>query len=553
MESRPWLKNYPNGLPANIDVDKYPNLNAFISEAMEKFADQPAFYCMGKTLTYGEIDKMSRQLAGYLQSRGLKPGDRIAIMMPNLLQYPIALFACIRAGLIVVNTNPLYTPREMVHQFNDSGVKGIIIVENFASHLEEILPQTQIETVILTSIGEMLGSIKGPIVNFVVRRIKRMVPKYHLANTVCFREAIEQGKRFTILPFNDTADRVISHQYTGGTTGVAKGAMLTNRNLLANMLQIKACLDTTMKEGQEITLCPLPMYHVFAFVVNCLAMMSYGSLNILVVNARDYKSVVKEFKNHKITLMTGVNSLFNALLHEKEFRTLDFSHLKAAVGGAMAIQRSVNDEWKAVTGKNLVEGYGMTESSPVISVNPLDGSARIGTVGLPVPSTEVRIMGENGSIQPVGEAGEIQAKGPQVMLGYYNKPEETAKVIHDGWLSTGDIGLIDEDGYLHVVDRIKDMIIVSGFKVFPNEVEDVICAHPKVKECAAVGMPSEKSGECVKLFVVRKEKSLTKNELLDYCRENLTAYKVPKEIEFRDSLPKSNVGKILRKDLRVGS
>ena len=550
MESRPWLKNYPNGLAANIDVDKYPNLNAFISEAMQKFAAKPAFYCMGKTLTYGEADKMSMQLAGYLQSRGLKPGDRVAIMMPNLLQYPIALFACIRAGLIVVNTNPLYTPREMVHQFNDSGVKGIIIVENFASHLQEILPQTQIETVILTSIGEMLGPIKGPIVNFVVRKIKRMVPKFQLANTVCFREAIDQGKRFTILPFDDTADRVISHQYTGGTTGVAKGAMLTNRNLLANMLQIKACLDTTMKEGEEITLCPLPMYHVFAFVVNCLAMMAYGSMNVLVVNARDYKSVIKEFKNHKITLMTGVNSLFNALLHEKEFRTLDFSHLKAAVGGAMAIQRAVNDEWKAVTGKNLVEGYGMTESSPVISVNPLDGSARIGTVGLPVPSTEVRIIGENGGVQPMNEAGEIQAKGPQVMLGYYNKPEETAKVIHDGWLSTGDVGLLDEDGYLHVVDRIKDMIIVSGFKVFPNEVEDVICAHPKVKECAAVGIPSEKSGECVKLFVVKKDSSLKEKELMEYCRENLTAYKVPKEIEFRDSLPKSNVGKILRRELK---
>jgi long-chain acyl-CoA synthetase len=550
MEPRPWLNNYPKGLPANIDVEKYPNLNAFISEALLKFANQPAFYCMGKTLTYGEIDRMSMQLGAYLQSRGLKPGDKVAIMMPNLLQYPIALFACIRAGLVVVNTNPLYTPREMLYQFNDSDVKGIIIVENFASHLQEILGKTNIDTIILTSIGEMLGSIKGPIVNFVVRSIKRMVPKYELANTISFKEAIQQGKRFSITSFDDHPNRVISHQYTGGTTGTAKGAMLTNQNLLANMLQIKACLDTMLKEGKEITLCPLPMYHIFAFVVNCLAMMSYGSMNILVVNARDIKSVIKEFKKHKITLMTGVNSLYNALLHEKEFVTLDFSSLHVSVGGAMAIQRAVNDRWREVTGRNLVEGYGMTESSPVISVNPIDGSGRIGTVGLPVPSTEVRIADEHDNVLPIGQTGEIQVRGPQVMLGYYNKPDETAKTIRNGWLCTGDVGVIDEDGYLRVVDRIKDMIIVSGFKVFPNEVEDVIALHPKVKECACVGINSEKSGECVKLFVVKKDSSLKEKELMEYCKENLTGYKMPKEIEFRDSLPKTNVGKILRRELR---
>jgi long-chain acyl-CoA synthetase len=550
MDSRPWLKNYPKGLPANIDIDKYPNLNAFITEALEKFASKPAFYCMGKTLSYEEVDKMSRQLGAYLQSRGLKPGDRIAIMMPNSLQYPIALFACLRAGLIVVNTNPLYTPREMLHQFKDSGVKGIIIVENFASHLQEILPETQIETIIVTSIGEMLGAIKGPLVNFVVRSIKRMVPKYELPNTINFKEAIAQGKRFTINSFEDHAHRVISHQYTGGTTGVAKGAMLTNRNILANMLQIKACMDTRLKEGEEITLCPLPMYHIFAFVVNCLAMMSYGALNVLVVNARDLKSVIREFKNHKLTVITGVNSLFNALLHEKEFATLDFSSLKVAVGGAMAVQRSVNDKWREVTGNNLVEGYGMTEASPVISVNPLDGTARIGTIGMPVPSTDVRIVDDHGAPQPIGQPGEIQVQGPQVMLGYYNKPEETSNTIHNGWLCTGDIGVMDEDGYFRIVDRKKDMIIVSGFKVFPNEVEEVVAAHPKVKECAVIGIPSEKSGECVKLFVVKKENSLTKDELMDYCRENLTSYKVPKEIEFREMLPKTNVGKILRRELR---
>ncbi len=551
MDSRPWLKNYPNGLPANIDIDKYPNLNAFITEAMKKFADKDAFYCMGKKLTYAQVDRMSTQLAGYMQSRGLKVGDRVAIMMPNSLQYPIALFACIRAGLVVVNTNPLYTPREMLYQFQDSGVKGVIIVENFASNLQEIIGQTQIETVIVTSIGEMLGGIKGPLINFVVRKIKRMVPKYSLPNTITFKEAVAQGKRFTIKPFDDTPDRVISHQYTGGTTGVAKGAMLTNRNLLANMLQIKSCLDTQFQEAKgEITLCPLPMYHVFAFVVNCLAMMSYGSMNVLVVNARDLGSVIKEFKRHKIALMTGVNTLYNALLNEKNFTALDFSGLRVAVGGAMAIQRSVNERWKAVTGINLIEGYGMTEASPVVSVNPIDGSGKIGSIGMPVPSTDVRIVDDAGNLMPVGQEGEIQVKGPQVMLGYYNKPEETANTIVDGWLRTGDIGMMDPDGYFKVVDRKKDMIIVSGFKVFPNEIEDIIQAHPKVKEVAAVGMPSEKSGECVKLFVVKKDKSLSKNELLEYCKENLTGYKVPKEIEFRDSLPKTNVGKILRRELR---
>ena len=550
-DPRPWLKNYPQGLPANIDVDKYPNLNSFLSEAMGKFKTKPAFHCMGKTMSYGEMDKYSRQLAGYLHSRGLKPGDRVAVMMPNCLQYPVALFACIRAGLIVVNTNPLYTPREMLYQFKDSGVKGIIIVENFASNLQQIIADTEINTVILTNIGEMLGSIKGAIVNFVIRHIKRMVPKFDLNNTTSFKAAIKEGKRFSITPFEDTLDRVIAHQYTGGTTGVAKGAMLTNRNILANMLQIKACLDTSFKEGGgDITLCPLPMYHIFAFIVNCLAMMSYGSMNVLVVNARDLKSVIKEFKKHKISLITGVNSLFNALLNEKSFRELDFSSLRVSVGGAMAIQKAVNDRWLELTGKNLIEGYGMTEASPVVSVNPIDGSGRSGTIGMPVPSTDVRIVDDAGVIQPVGAQGEIIVKGPQVMLGYYNKPEETANTLRDGWLHTGDIGVLDEDGYFRVVDRKKDMILVSGFKVFPNEVEDVVALHPKVKESAAVGIPSDKSGECVKLFVVKKDKSLTKEELLAHCKENLTGYKLPKEIEFRDDLPKSNVGKILRKDLR---
>jgi long-chain acyl-CoA synthetase len=549
-DSRPWLKNYPKGLPANIDIDKYPNLNAFLTEAMVKFAPKPAFSSMGKTMSYGEMDRMSKHLAGYLQSRGLNPGDRVAIMMPNLLQYPVALFACMRAGLVIVNTNPLYTPREMLYQFKDSDVKGIIIVENFAANLQKILPETNIHTIIITSIGEMLGPLKGGAVNFVVRNVKNLVPKFSLPNTISFRDAIAQGKRFSIKPFDDGPERVIAHQYTGGTTGVAKGAMLTNRNIVSNMLQIKACLDTRLREGEEITLCPLPLYHIFAFIVNCLAMMSYGSMNVLVVNARDLSSVIKEFKNHRITLMTGVNSLYNALLNEEEFKKLDFSKLKVAVGGAMAIQKSVSDRWKALTGNILVEGYGMTEASPVVTVNPIDGTARIGTIGMPLPSTDVRIVDDEGNVQPFGQPGEIQVKGPQVMLGYYNKPEETANTIRDGWLCTGDIGIIDPDGYMRVVDRKKDLILVSGFKVFPNEVEDVVAAHPKVKESAAIGVPSDRSGECVKLFVVKKDKSLTKNELLEYCKENLTPYKIPKEIEFRDELPKTNVGKILRRELR---
>ena len=550
MDQRPWLHNYPKGLPANINLDQYPNLNAFVSEAMKKFAGKVAFHSMGRDMTYAELDRWSTQFGAYMHSRGLKPGDRVAIMMPNLLQYPVALFGCLRAGLVIVNTNPLYTPREMKYQFNDSGVKAIIILENFAANLEEILGDTQIETIIVTSIGEMLSPFKGRLINFAVRYIKRMVPRYSLPNTVSMKEAIDGGRKFTLLPFDDHRDRVIAHQYTGGTTGVSKGAMLTNHNILSNMLQIKACLDTMLKEGEEVTLCPLPLYHIFAFVINCLAMMSYGSANVLVVNARDIKSVIKELKNHPITLISGVNSLYNALLNHPDIHSVDFSNLKVAVGGAMAIQRDVNDRWAKVTGKNLVEGYGMTEASPVVTVNPIDGTGRIGSIGLPVPSTEVRIVDDSGAVMPPGLPGEIQVKGPQVMLGYYNKPEETANAIRDGWLCTGDIGIMDEDGYFRIVDRKKDMILVSGFNVYPNEIEDVVMMHPKVLECAAIGIPSEKSGECVKVFVVKKDKSLTEHEIVDYCREYLTSYKVPKAVEFRDSLPKTNVGKILRRELR---
>lgn len=548
-EQRPWLTNYPKGIPANIDETAYPSLVALLDETFKKFSNKKAFSCMGKAMTYAQVDKYSAQFGAYLQSRGLEPGDKVALMMPNLLQYPIALFGCLRAGLVIVNTNPLYTPREMRHQFTDSGVKAIVICENFASHLQEVLPDTQIKTVIITSIGEMLG-FKGWFVNFVVRYIKRMVPDFNLPNTVSFKAALDQGRQFTIKPIKHGPEDVVCLQYTGGTTGVAKGAMLTNRNLVANMMQIRAWIAPSGMGENEVGLSPLPLYHIFAFSVNCLALFSLGALTVLVVNARDLPSVMKEFKNHKVTIMTGVNTLFNALLNHPDFASQDFSALRFALGGGMAVQKVVAEKWRKVTGKPLIEGYGMTESSPVASVNPLDGSGRISCIGLPVPSTDMRIVDDAGAPLPQGEIGEIQIKGPQVMKGYYNRPDATAQTIKDGWLCTGDIGLMHEDGYFQIVDRKKDMILVSGFNVYPNEIEDIVVEHPKVLECAAIGIPDEKSGEVVKIYVVKKDQSLTEKELLEHCRQGLTGYKMPKSVEFRTELPKTNVGKILRRKLR---
>ncbi len=550
MNNRPWLRNYPPGIPANIDTKQYETLVDFLKDCFTKYSKLNAFECMGKKMTYAEADRLSTQFGAYLHSRGLKPGDRIALMMPNLLQYPIAVFGALKAGLIIVNTNPMYTPREMLFQFEDSGVKAIVIVENFAANLESVISKTQIETVIMTSIGEMLGSIKGSIVNFAVRYIKRLVPKYNLSNVVSFSHALEEGKKFKIKEFQGRASDVIVHQYTGGTTGISKGAMLTNANLVSNMLQIRTWMQNYLEEGKEITLSPLPMYHIFAFSVNCLAMLSYGAHTILVTNARDLSSIVKEFNRSKISLMTGLNTLFNALLNNGEFRKCDFSSLKITVGGGMAIQRVVADRWKEVTGCPLTEGYGMTESSPLISVNPLDGG-KDGSIGLPVSSTDIRIMKEDGTLAGYNEIGEIQCKGPQVMAGYYKQPDETSKaIIDDGWLCTGDIGRMDEEGYMYIVDRKKDMILVSGFNVFPNEIENVVVQHPKVLEVAAIGVPDDKSGEVVKIFVVKKDDSLTRDELMAYCKSNLTGYKMPKHIEFRDELPKTNVGKILRRALK---
>jgi len=549
MSDRIWVKNYPPGIPANIDENAYSNLLEMIEETLVKYKGLPAFANMGKSLTFGQIDTMSRNFGAYLHSRGLEPGDRIALMMPNCLQYPIALFGAIRAGLVVVNTNPLYTPSEMKHQFNDAGVKAVVITNNYGANLEKIIGETAIKTVILTSLGELLG-FKGKIINFVVKYIKRLVPAFNIANAVNFKTALKQGKKFELPEVKQKRDDVLLLQYTGGTTGVAKGAMLTHSNLIANMQQIRAVMSPYIKEGKEIALSPLPMYHIFAFSVNCLALGGIGALNVLVTNPRDLPSVLKEFKRYPISILTGVNTLFNAMLNHKDFAGLNFNSLKFTVGGGMAIQTTVAERWQKVTGCFLCEGYGLTETSPVLTVNPIEGG-RLGCIGLPVPSTDLRIVAEDGTIQGPEGVGEIQAKGPQIMKGYYNRPEETANVISsDGWLSTGDIGLMEEDGFFRIVDRKKNMILVSGFNVYPNELEELVIKHPKVLEVAAVGKKDEKSGEVVALVIIKKDKSCTKQEIKDFCREHLTGYKNPRHIEFWDELPKTNVGKILHREIR---
>jgi long-chain acyl-CoA synthetase len=551
IENRPWLKNYPAGMPANIDASAYPNLVAILEETFEKYRYKKAYTCLGKEMTYDEIDKASRNFAAYLHSRGLEPGDKLAIMMPNILQYPIVLYGALRAGLIIVNTNPLYTPREMKHQFTDSGAKAIVIVENFAANLQSIIHETGIKTVIVASMGEMLGGLKGAIVNFVVRRVKKMVPKFNLPNTVSVKHAIREGAKFSIKPNVPKATDIAALQYTGGTTGVSKGAMLTHGNLVANMMQMKAqCAVMLKDDGSEVALCPLPLYHIFAFTVNAMGMFSMGALNVLIPNPRDLPSVIKEVKKYRPSAFIGINTLFNALLNNPDFIALDHSNLKFGLGGGMAMQRAVSEKWAAVTGKPLAEGFGMTETSPCASCNPLDGSGKLGSIGMPLPSTDMRIVNDEGQVMGIGETGEIQVKGPQVMLGYLNRPEATADVIKDGWMLTGDIGVMDEDGYFKIVDRKKDMILVSGFNVYPNEVEDVLVMHPKVLEAAVVGVKDAKSGEVPKVFVVKKDESLTEAEVIEHCRNNLTNYKVPRYVEFRTELPKTNVGKILRRELR---
>lgn len=547
--ARPWLKNY-KGIPVEVDAGSNPNLVSIIEETFKKYADRTAYICLDKGLTYGQVDKYSRDFAAYLHASGLKPGDRIALMMPNILQYPIALYGVLRAGLVIVNTNPLYTPREMKHQFNDSGAKAILIIENFAHNLEQIIAETPVKQVILTSMGDMLGPIKGTIVNFVVRSVKKMVPPFNLPNTVSFKDALREGAKHQIQPFTSKPDDLVALQYTGGTTGVSKGAMLTNSNLVNNMLQMRAMMTLLKDDGSEVALCPLPLYHIFAFTVNAMGMFSFGAKNILIPNPRDQKALIKDLKKYPPTAFIGINTLFNALLNNPEFLALDHSKMKLALGGGMAVQRAVAEKWLAKTGCHMSEGYGMTETSPCASCNPLDGSGKLGSIGYPLPSTLMRIADESGNPLPIGEVGEIQIKGPQVMKGYYNRPEATADVIKDGWMCTGDMGIMDEDGYFKIVDRKKDMILVSGFNVYPNEIEDVVAMHPKVLEVACIGVKDEKSGEVPKVFVVAKDASLTKEEVLEHCRANLTAYKIPRFVEFREDLPKTNVGKILRRELR---
>ncbi len=550
-EFRPWLKNYPAGMPANINADAYQNLLAILEETFKKYRYKRAFTCMGKEMTFDEVDRASRNFAAYLHSRGLEPGDKIAIMMPNTLQYPIVLFGALRAGMTIVNTNPLYTPREMKHQFNDSGAKAIVVMENFAANLQEIIGETQIKTVIMTSIGELLGTLKGAITNFVVRNIKKMVPKFNIPNTVTVKHAIKEGAKFEPKPFDSKPEDVVALQYTGGTTGVSKGAMLTNRNLVANMLQMRSSSSIMLKDdGSEIAMCPLPLYHIFSFTVNCMGLFSLGAMNVLIPNPRDLPSVIKEMQKYKPSAFIGINTLFNVLLNHPDFVALDHSNMKLTCGGGMAVQKVVAEKWHAVTGCPLAEGWGMTETSPCASTNPPDGSGKLGSIGMPLPSTDMRIVDEARNVMPIGEVGEIQIKGPQVMKGYYNRPEATAEVMKDGWMCTGDIGVMDADGYFKIVDRKKDMILVSGFNVYPNEIEDVIMMHSKVLEVAAVGVPHEKSGEVPKVFVVKKDNSLSEEEVMEHCRKNLTAYKVPRHIEFRTELPKTNVGKILRRELR---
>ena len=549
---RPWLEHYPAGVPKEVDLGAYSSINAVLDEAFERFRDRPAFANFGHTLSYAEVDRLSRQFAGYLSGElKLARGDRIAIMLPNVLQYPIALFGALRAGLTVVNTNPMYTARELRHQLSDSGATAIVVLDNFASVLQEVLPETPIRHVITTGIGDMLGAIKGALMNAVVKHVKKMVPPYHIDGAVRFGDALARGWRQSTPRLVLGLDDIAFLQYTGGTTGVAKGAMLTHRNMVANMLQASLWMGDAIRPGEEVIITALPLYHIFALTANCFTFIKSGGLNVLITNPRDMPGFVKELAKTHFTAITGVNTLFNGLIHAPGFAQLDFSRLRTTLGGGMSVQRAVAEKWKQMTGCTLAEAYGLTETSPAVCINPLDLKEYNGSIGLPVPSTTVCIQDEAGQLLATGQVGELCVKGPQVMKGYWNRPDETAKVMDgNGWLHTGDIARMDERGYFFIVDRKKDMILVSGFNVYPNEIEDVVALHPGVLEVAAVGVPDEKSGEAVKLFVVRKDPGLTEAELRRHCEENLTGYKRPKTIEFRDSLPKSNVGKILRRELR---
>jgi long-chain acyl-CoA synthetase len=549
---RPWLASYPPSVPAQINVDEYKSLAQVLEVACERFQHRPAFSNMGRMLTYGDVDRLSRQFASYLlNDLKLNKGDRVALMLPNVLQYPVAIFGVLRAGLTVVNTNPLYTARELRHQLHDAGASAIVVLDNFASVLAEVLHDTPCQHVITTGLGDLLSFPKSVITNFVVRRVKKLVPEYSIPGAVRFTAALAAGARRP-MPKVDIGHADIAFlQYTGGTTGVAKGAMLTHRNMVANMQQASAWLGSTLREGEEVIITAIPLYHIFALTANGLVFMKLGGMNYLITNPRDMPGFVKELARAPFTSMTGVNTLFNGLLNTPGFDKLDFSRFKFTMGGGMAVQRVVAERWKKVTGVTLVEAYGLTETSPAACVNPLDLAEYNGAIGLPISSTDASVQDDDGKQLGVGETGELCIRGPQVMKGYWQRPEETAKVLTpDGWLHTGDIAKMDEKGYFYIVDRKKDMILVSGFNVYPNEIEDVVAQCPGVLEVAAVGVPDEKSGEAVKIVVVKKDPNLTVEAIKAHCRANLTGYKLPKYVEFRDALPKTNVGKILRRELR---
>ncbi|HEY5775286.1 MAG TPA: AMP-binding protein [Xanthomonadales bacterium] len=551
MMEKPWLKSYPPGVPAQIDLSGYRSIVDVLEQSCSKYKDRMAYHNMGAELSYAELDYLTRNFAASLQDMGLQPGDRIALMMPNILQYPVALFGALRAGLVIVNTNPLYTARELRHQLVDSGAKAIVVVENFASVLESVRDEVPLEYIITTAVGDLLDFPKSLLVNFVLRHVKKRIPAWKLPGSERFQDVLERGKRLPLKPVNIAFEDIAFLQYTGGTTGVAKGAMLTHRNIVANLLQARAWLSQLDGESSETIITALPLYHIFALTANCLTFIYLGGSNILITDPRDMDGFVKELGRHKFTAITGVNTLFNSLLHTKGFADLDFSSVKMTLGGGMAVQKAVAEQWKKVTGVTLIEAYGLTETSPAACINPVTLEDYNGYIGLPISSTDAAVVNENGEFLPAGEPGELCIRGPQVMKGYWQRPEATAEVLDDdGWLHTGDIAIMSPDGYFKIVDRKKDMILVSGFNVYPNEIEDVLALHPKILEVAAIGVPDEKSGEVVSLFVVKKDPNLTKEEVLEFCKENLTGYKRPRYVEFLDELPKSNVGKILRRELR---
>lgn len=547
-----WLKSYPQNTPAEINPDQYSSLAMVFERNCQKFANNVAFSNLGKTMTYAELEQKTKALAAYFQKElGLKKGDRVAIMMPNLLQYPIVLFAVLRAGLIVVNTNPLYTAVELAHQLKDSGAVAIVVIANFASVLEKALPDTQIKHVIVTEVGDAVGGLKSVLINWVVKYKKKMVPAWHIKGAIKFNDAIKKGQNLTFTPVDISGDDIAFLQYTGGTTGISKGAILTNRNMIANLLQCLTWIGNHVKENEETVIVALPLYHIFSLTICCLAFMQIGGHGILITNPRDIPGFIKELKKTPFTVFVGVNTLFNALINRPEFAQLDFSKLHISVSGGMAMQRAVAEKWHKITGNYILEGYGLTEASPVVTVNPTYITSFTGSIGLPIPSTDIKVCDEEGNEVAIGESGELYVKGPQVMRGYWNRDAETSSIVTpEGWLRTGDVVRVDEKGFVYMVDRKKDMIIVSGFNVYPTEIEDVIAAHPKVLEVGVIGVPSEVTGETVKAFIVKKDHSLTEQEILDFCHERLTRYKVPKIISFRNELPKTNVGKILRRKLR---